>query len=176
MNAPITTRSSVPGRKGKVAWLALIPALGLLCWTAISPALPGEPSVGIGGAGPEGSWLGSITTPDGKTWEVPMSYCAGGAMVVSDPTLIGLATAYHGTWMQTGRREFTYTMVGFINNTVLDVLPKGMTKVVIKETNTIELDGNTYNGSGSFELYSLDGTRLVYRPVVPSHAVRIQAE
>jgi hypothetical protein len=105
-----------------------------------------------------------------------MSYCAGGAMVVSDSSAIGMATAAHGTWMQTGRREFTFTMVGFINNTTLDVLPKGMLKVVVKETNTIEPGGDTYKGSGSLEMYGTDGKRLEYRPVVPSHAVRIKAE
>lgn len=145
--------------------------------TVIPPALSDEVTIGNGGAAPEGSWLASITTPDEKTWEVPMSYCTGGAMVVSDPSVFpGMATAYHGTWMQTGRREFTFTMVGFIYNEVIDELPKGMSKIVIKETNTIEPDGDTYNGSGSLELYGLDGTRFVYRPVVPSHAVRIKAE
>jgi hypothetical protein len=176
MNTPITTQSSLPGRRRKTVWLASIATLGILCLAVIPPVLSGAPAVGIGGANPEGSWLASITTPDGTTWEMPMSYCAGGAMVVSDPTVIGMATAYHGTWMQTGRREFTFTMVGFINNTTLDVLPKGMLKVVVKETNTIEPDGDTYNGSGSLEMYGADGTRLVYRPVVPSHAVRIKAE
>ncbi len=105
-----------------------------------------------------------------------MSYCAGGTMVGSDSSVIGMATAGHGTWMQTGRREFTFTMVEFINNTTLDVLPKGMLKVVVKETNTIEPDGDTYSGSGSLEMYGPDGTRLAYRPVVPSRAVRIKAE
>ncbi|MCL5282244.1 MAG: hypothetical protein M1376_20355 [Planctomycetes bacterium] len=176
MNTPITTQSSLPGRSRKAVWLGSIATLGILCLTVIPPVLSGEPTVGIGGAGPEGSWLVSIATPDGKTWEMPTSYCAGGAMVGSDSSLIGMATASHGTWMQTGRREFTFTMVKFINNTTLDVLPKGMLKVVIKETDTIEPDGDTYNGSGSLEMYGPDGTRVVYRPVVPSHAVRIKAE
>ena len=176
MNTPIPTRSSVSGRKGKVAWLVLIPVLGLLCWTALSLALPGEPGVGIGGANPEGSWLATIPLPDGQTFQSPMSYCAGGAMVVSNPTVIGMATAYHGTWMQTGRREFTFTMVAFINNTTVDALPKGILKAVAKETDTIEPDGDTYNGTGSLEMYGPDGTQVVYRPVVPSHAVRIKAE
>jgi hypothetical protein len=176
MNTPITTQSSLPGRRRKVAWLASIATLGILCLAVIPPVLSGAPTVGIGGASPEGSWLTSITFPDGQPIEGPISYCAGGAMVGSDPTVIGMATLYHGTWMQTGRREFTFTMVGFWNNTTQDDLPKGMLKGVVKETDTIEPDGDTYNGSGSLELYSLDGKRLVYLPVVPSHAVRIKAE
>ncbi len=176
MNTPITNQSSLPGWRRKAAWLAMISALGLLCWTAISPALSGGPTVGIGGATPEGSWLAPFTTPDGRTWQMPMSYCAGGAVVGSDPSVIGMITAVHGTWMQTGRREFTLTMVSFINNTTLDALPKGMLKTVAKETDTIEPDGNTYNGTGSLEIYGPDGTRFEYQPAVPIHAVRIKAE
>jgi len=176
MNTPITTQSSLPGRRRKTVWLASIATLGILCLAVIPPVLSGAPAVGSGGASPEGSWLASITTPDGKTWEMPMSYCAGGAMVVSDSSAIGMATAAHGTWMQTGRREFTFTMVGFINNTTRDDLPKGRLKGVVKETNTIGPDGNTYKGSGSLEMYGPDGTRVEYRPVVPSRAVRIKAE
>ena len=177
MNTPITNQSSLPGRRRKAVWLALIATLGILCLTVIPPAVCDQGTMGSGGASPEGSWLASITTPDGKTWEVPMSYCAGGAMVVSDPSIFpGMATAYHGTWMQTGRREFTFTMVGFIYNEVIGELPKGMSKIVIKETNTIETNGDSYSGSGSLELYGPDGAQVVYRPVVPSHAVRIKAE
>jgi hypothetical protein len=177
MNTPITTPSSLSGRRRKTVWLASIAALGILCLAVIPPVLSGEATAGIGGAGPEGSWLATITLPDGQHFESPMSYCAGGAMVVSDPSVFPANnTAYHGTWMKTGRREFVFTMVGFIYDEVGVKNPKGLSKVVIKETDTIEPDGDTYNGSGSIEIYGADGTRLGYVPVVPSHAVRIKAE
>jgi hypothetical protein len=177
MNTPITNQSSLPGRRRKAAWLASIAALGILCLAVIPPVLSDEPTVGIGGAGPEGSWLATITLPDGQNFESPMSYCAGGAMVSSDPSRFPAnATAYHGTWMKTGRREFVFTMVGFIYDEVGAVNPKGLSKVVIKETDTIEPDGDTYNGTGTIAIYGPDGTQLEYVPVVPSHAVRIKAE
>jgi hypothetical protein len=176
MNTPITSQSSLPGWRRKAVWLASLAALGILCLAVIPPVLSGEPTMGSGGASPEGSWLAPFTTPDGRTWQMPMSFCAGGAVVASDGSVIGMATAVHGTWMQTGRREFTLTMVEFINNTTLDVFPKGMLKVVAKETDTIEPDGDTYNGTGSLEIYGPDGTRIEYQPVVPIHGVRIKAE
>jgi hypothetical protein len=174
MKAAITTQSWVSGRKGKAVWLAMIPALGLLCWTTIAPALAGGPA--IGGAGPEGSWLATITLPDGKNVQSPVSYCAGGAMVASDPSVFpAKATAYHGTWMKTGRREFVFTAVGFIYDEVGALNPKGLSKIVIKETDTLEPDGDTYNGKGTVTIYGPDGAQ-VERFTVPAHAVRIKPE
>ncbi len=176
MNTAITTQSSLSGRRRNAAWLALIPALGLLYLAVIQPVLSGEPTAGSGGASPEGSWLATIAFPDGSTTEAPMSYCAGGAMVVSDPSVFPrMATALHGTWMKTGRREFVFTMVGFIYDDVEDQYPNGRVKIVIKEIDTIEPDGDTYNGTGTVEIYSLDGTLLATYPT-PTHAVRIKAE
>jgi len=176
MNTPITNQSSLVGRRSKTVWLASIATLGILCLAVIPPVLSDEPTVGIGGAGPEGSWLASITFPDGQTFQAPMSYCAGGAMVVSDPTVFPLkATAYHGTWIKTGRREFVFTMVGFIYDEVGARYPKGISKIVIKEIDTFEPDGDTYNGTGTVEIYGPDGTQVATYPT-PTHAVRIKAE
>jgi hypothetical protein len=170
MNTLITTQSSLSGRRRKAVWLASIATLGILCLAVIPPVLSGEPTARI-----EGSWLATFTLPDGQTFQSPASFCAGGAVVTSDCSVIGTATPAHGTWMQTGRREFTYTMVEFINNTTLDVFPKGMLKVVVKETDTIEPDGDTCNGTAIVTIYGPDGTQ-VQTFSEPVHAVRIKAE
>jgi hypothetical protein len=176
MNVPTTNQSSLSGRRREAAWLALIPALGLLCLAVIPPALSGEVAVGSGEVRVEGSWLATVALPDGTAFESLMSFCDGGAMIASDPSVFPrMATAYHGTWTKTGRREFVLTMVGFIYDNVEDQYPNGMTKIIIKETDTIEPDGDTYNGNGTVEIHGLDGTLLATFPT-PTHATRIKAE
>jgi len=126
----------------------------------------------------EGSWLATVALPDGTIFESPVSFCAGGAVIASDPSVFPLypmTTSYHGTWTKTGRREFAFTVVGFQYDDVDDAFPNGMYKIIIKETDTIEPDGDTYNGSGTVEFYSLDGT-MVGTISTPTHAVRIKAE
>ncbi len=178
MNAPITNQPSLPIRRRKAAWLALILVLGILGLAAISPALSDAVNVASGEVRIEGSWLATVALPDGTSFESPLSFCAGGAMIVSDPgvfPLYPMTTNYHGTWAKTGRREFVFTMVGFQYDTVEDQYPNGLYKIVIKETDTIEPDGDTYNGNGTVEWYSLDGTLLATYPT-PTHATRIHAE
>jgi hypothetical protein len=51
----------------------------------------------------------------------------------------------------------------------------GLYKIVIKETDTILRDGNTYEGDGWVEWYHPDGHMLLTYPV-PAHAERIKAE
>lgn len=177
MNTPITTQSSSPVWKKRTAWVILIPMVAILCLAVMPLALSGEAAAGSGGANPEGSWLATVALPDGTIFESPVSFCAGGAMVASDPSVAPhMNTAYHGTWLKTGRREFVFTMVGFIYDDVEDQYPNGRTKIVIKETDTIEPDGDTYNGLGTVEIYSLDGTLLRGPYPTPTHAVRIPAE
>lgn len=176
MKSSIMNQRTLPVWQRRIAWLALIPAVVFLCLAVMPLAQSGEANFESSEARVEGSWLSSITFPDGTTFQAPMSYCAGGAMVVSDPTVFPhIATAYHGTWMKTGRREFVFTMVGFIYDDVGTDFPKGISKIVIKETDTIEPDGNTYNGSGTVEIYNPDGTLFATYPV-PTHAERIQPE
>jgi len=178
MKSSITNQRTLPVWKRRTAWLALIPAVAILCLAAMPLAQSGEANFESSEARLEGSWLATVTMPDGTTFESPLSFCAGGAMIVSDPSvfpLFPMTTAYHGTWTKTGRREFVFTVVGFQYDDVEDAFPNGLYKIIIKETDTIEPDGDTYNGSGTVEFYSLDGT-MVGTMTTPTHAVRIKAE
>jgi len=177
MKSSIMNQRPLPVWKRRTAWLALVPVVAILCLAAMPLAQSGEANIASNEARIEGSWLATVTFPDGRTVESPMSYCAGGAMVVSDPSVPPrMATAYHGTWTKTGRREFVFTMVGFIYDNVEDQYPNGKAKIVIKETDTIEPDGDTYNGTGTVEVYSLDDGTLLATFPTPTHAVRIKAE
>ena len=183
MKSSIMNHRTLPVWKRRTAWLAFIPVLAILCLAVIPPALSGEGNVASSEARLEGSWLSLVEFPDGTSIHAPMSFCAGGAMIVSDPMMFPSApmtTAYHGTWTKTGRREFVFTMVGFSYryadpNDAESYPVDGLYKIVIKETDTILEDGDTYEGEGTVEWYHPDGTLLVAYPV-PTHADRIKAE
>jgi hypothetical protein len=183
MNTPIANQSSLPVWRRRTTWLALIPALGVLCLAALPPAPSDQANMVSSEARLEGSWLSLVKFPDGTSIHSPMSFCAGGAMIVSDPMVFPsgpMTTAYHGTWTKTGRREFVFTMVGFsyryADPSEAEWYPvEGLYKIVIKETDTILEDGDTYEGEGTVEWYHPDGTLLVAYPV-PTHADRIRAE
>jgi hypothetical protein len=181
MNTPITTQSSLPVWRRKAVWLALIPALGILCLAAIPPALSGEGNAGSSEARLQGSWLVTVILdiPDGPPpFEVLQSYADGGVVVGSDPSTFPVyhkITAFHGTWTQTGRREFAFTAIEFQYDDVEDGDPDGLYRLMVKEAVTVEPDGDTYNGKGTVEMYGPDGKLVRVFPDT-THGVRIRAE
>jgi hypothetical protein len=171
--------------KRKAAWLALIPVLAILCLGAVPQSQSNQANVHsmCKWAFIEGSWLSLVVFPDGTSFQSPMSFCAGGAMIVSDPMgfpWLPMRTAYHGTWARKGPRTFVFTMVGFVYcyadpNDPENYPVEGLYKLVIKETDTILRDGDTYEGDGHVWWYAPDGTLLADYPT-PTHAERIHAE
>jgi hypothetical protein len=180
MNTPITNQSSPVWRR-KAAWLALIFALAILCLAAIPQALSNQANMASSEARLEGSWLATVTLgiPDGPPpFEVLQSYAGGGVVVGSDPSTFPVyhkITAFHGTWTQTGRREFAFTAIEFQYDDVEDGDPDGLYKIVVKETLTIEPEGDTYHGEGTVAMYGPDGKLLRVLPDT-THGVRIKAE
>jgi hypothetical protein len=179
MKNSTTNQRRLPVWKRKAAWLALIPVLAIVFFAAMPQSQSSQANVHsmCKWAFIEGSWLARVETPGG-TFYSPLSFSAGGALVCSDPgvfPLYPMTTSYHGTWARKGPRTFVFTMVGFEYCYEEDGLPEGLYKIVIKETDTILRDGDTYEGDGHVYWYYPDGTPLVDYPT-PTHAERIHAE
>lgn len=172
MKSSITNGGTLPVWKRRAAWLSLIPMVAILCLAAIPLARSGETDVGSSEARLEGSWLVTVTIPDGPPpFEGLMSYTADGVVIGSQPSSPDLLfTPWHGTWTKTGRREFVFTAVCYY----WDRTTSGVWKVVNKETVTIEPDGDAYNGQGSCTEYGPNGAVLA--STATTHAVRIKAE
>jgi hypothetical protein len=176
MNTPITNRPSLPVWKRRTAWLALVPVVALLCLAAIPQALSSQANIENNEARIGGSWLATVTLPDGTIFESPVSFCAGGAMIASDPSVFPvypMTTPFHGTWTKTGRREFVFTMISFQYDET--ITPPGLCKNVVKATWTIAPDGDTYNSKATIEWYDPAG-KMYFTGSDSSHGVRIKAE
>ena len=178
MKSSITNQPSLPVWKRRTAWLALIPALVILCLAVMPQAQSSQANINNTPLWPvwarlEGSWEVTATQEGAPPFEVLASYTAGGVALSGDPTWFPLCmnTVYCGAWARKGPREFVSTWRGF----AYDPAIAGLWKILIKETLRIEPDGDTYNGVGTVELYAPDGTVLGPFPDT-THAVRIKAE
>jgi len=174
MKSSIMNQPSLPVWKRRTAWLALIPAVAILCLATMPLAQSGEANIESSEARLEGSWLVTATQEGMPPFEVLASYTADGVAISGDPSWFPLSmnTVYCGAWTKTGRREFAFTMRGF----AYDPAIAGLWKILIKETLTIEPDGDTYNSTSStVEMSAPDGTMLGPFPG-STHGVRIKAE
>jgi hypothetical protein len=187
MNNPITNLPSLLVWRRKVTWLALIFSSIILCLAVVPLSQSTSGYIDNNARQLEGSWLATVTIPDPEggdpqLFESQVSYCAGGAMIASDPSPFpNMTTAYHGTWARKGHHEFVFTMIGFQYDKLWTDdpgLPPSSTKLwklIIKETVRIKADRDTYSGEGTIEW--LDPQGVQYGPAPDStHAVRIKAE
>ncbi|HKC74693.1 MAG TPA: hypothetical protein VKF37_10885 [Chloroflexota bacterium] len=135
-------------------------------------------------AGVEGSWLAtvSITTfspapapfPLPLTFQALFTYAAGGGLVETsqiDQASPTRASPGHGAWVRTAEHTFRYTFQAF--NFDATGKPTGMG--TIAETVTLNADGNSYSGSGTFQDVDLTG-KVLDSGTFTSAATRIRVE
>jgi len=183
MKSSITNQPSLPVWKRRTAWLALIPAVVILCLAVMPQAQSSQANINNTPLWPvwarlQGSWLVTVTLgiPDGPPpFEVLQTYTSSGEVIGSQPSLPGvLFTPSHGAWTRKGPREFVFTAIWFLST----VEPAALYKVILRETVVIEPDGDTYNSKSSVqEVFGPDG---YHEPPVDigdkTHGVRIKAE
>ena len=121
----------------------------------------------------EGTWLATITVPDGPPpFPSLVTYARGGALIVTDssgPPAVG--NVYQGTWTKTGPHEFTFTFVGFYYDEA------GALAGYFKAHETVQLepDGDAYTGVASLEILDLD-MNVIATGSSTSSATRIDAK
>ena len=157
----------------KLGLLALVITIAL----AATVALIGTQSVTAegGAVAPEieGTWLATITIPDGPPpFPSLVTYARGGALAVTDSSIApGLGNVYQGTWTKTGPHEFTFTFLGF----QFDVNGVFVNYIRARETIQLQRDGKAYNGVATIEI--LDTAQNVLATMSStSHATRVNAQ
>jgi len=179
MKSSITNQPSLPVWKRRAAWLALIPAVVILCLAVMPQAQSSQANINNTPLWPvwarlEGSWLATVTFGEGGTLESPVSFTPGGVMIGSQPSSPDiLFTAWHGAWTRKGPRDFAHTAIAFY----YDTPNSEVWKIILKETLRIEPDGDTYNStSSSVEGFGPNGEHWGPTEGDSTHGVRIKAE
>lgn len=120
----------------------------------------------------EGTWLATITIPDGPPpFPSLVTYARGGALIVTDSSAPpALGNVYQGTWTKTGPHEFTFTFVGFFYE-------EGALAGYFKAHETVQLEpgGDAYTGVASLEILDLD-MNVIATGSSTSSATRIDAK
>lgn len=114
--------------------------------------------------GPEGSWLYTVTATSASGLPSPVlgieTYAAGGGYTETDQLSFmpsSLATPGHGSWKRTGERTFLLTYLTLNHDTQGTF--QGTSK--IRQVATLNETGDTYRGSGNFDVYDVHGNVLV---------------
>jgi hypothetical protein len=120
----------------------------------------------------EGTWLATITTPDGMQFPSLVTYAGGGALTVTDgggPPPLG--NVYQGAWAKTGPHAYVFTFLGFQYDDT------GALAGYIRghETLQIEPGGDVYNGETTIEILDTD-QNVIVTLTTTSHATRITAQ
>jgi hypothetical protein len=130
------------------------------------------------GQGPEGSWLFTVTATSSSGLPSPIigieTYAAGGGYTETDQLSFmpsSLATPGHGSWKRTGERAFLLTYLTLNYDTKGTF--QGTSK--IRQIATLNEAGNTYSGSGNFDVYDVHGN-VVLSGTFTIQATRIQVE
>jgi hypothetical protein len=122
----------------------------------------------------EGSWLVTVTIPDGPPpFRAIETYSAGGGLLSTDGgTPPSAGHVYQGTWARTGRGEFAFTFLGL----QYDAAGVHSGFIRVGATRTLERDANAYNGTDTVEF--LDVNLNVVAGPFPgtTHGTRINAE
>lgn len=154
--------------------MVLMPTAAVLCLLALPQLQLTQAQMGDGLAHLEGSWLVTVTFPDGSTSEVYQAYTPGGVATGSDPLWVSAstpATPWYGTWARKGCRDFAFKMVGSWNEP-----PWGFVRYTVWETVTVAQDSETYDGESRVEIRHPDGTLVGEFTGAKTHGVRIKAE
>jgi hypothetical protein len=139
------------------AAVTVLVALAVLCSPAAAFA-QGAVQNSVASQTPVGSWLYTVTIPNSSGAPIIFlgaeTYSAGGGYVEADQLSFTpgyLATAGHGEWKSTGSNRFLLTYVNLTYDA--NGNPTGSGKV--RQTATMAV--NSYNGSGDFFYYDLNG-------------------
>lgn len=139
---------------------------------AAAALAPRATAFGSDGTGLAGAWVETISSPDGSfpSFRVLVTYAGGGGLVATasiDSTPRLKSSPTHGAWKSLGGSDHTWTGHAFSFNDA--GFPNGTYN--IKEHLTVGSDGNTYSGSGTFEIVGGPGAL----PLTPYNttAVRI---
>jgi hypothetical protein len=121
----------------------------------------------------EGTWLATITVPDGPPpFPSLVTYDRGGGFVATDSSVSpALGNVYHGAWTKTGPHQYTFTFLGFQYDTA------GLLTGYVRAHETLQLEpgGNVYNGVTSIEILDIDQNVIVTLSST-SHATRLNAQ
>lgn len=118
----------------------------------------------------EGTWLATITIPDGPPpFPSLLTYARGGALIATDSSVPpALGNVYQGTWTKIGAHKYAFTLMGF----GYDETGVLTGYVRVHETLQLEPGGSAYNGVAIIEI--LDINQNVIETVTSlSHATRI---
>jgi len=157
----------------KLGLLALAVTISLAATIAITGA---QSATGEGGAvAPEieGTWLATITVPDGPPpFPSIMTYARGGALTATDSSgAPALGNVYQGTWTRTGSHKFAFTVLGFQYDA--NGVFAGYFRV--RETIRLQPDGKAYDGVATIEILDTE-QNVLYTGSTTSHATRVNAQ
>ena len=121
----------------------------------------------------EGTWLATVTIPDGPPpFPSLVTYARGGALTVTDSSVAPtLGNVYQGTWTKTGSHKFAFTFLGFQFDDA------GVLTGYIRARETIQLQpgGRAYNGTTTLEFLDLN-LDVVGTASSTSKATRVNAQ
>ena len=154
--------------------LALIATVTIVSFAAFVGSQSGQAQGGAVAPQIEGTWLTTVTIPDGPPpFPALLTFGAGGGLAVTDSSAPPVAgNVYQGTWARKGNHKFAFTVMGF-NYDATGVLV-GMFK--IREHLEIEPSGNAYNGVWAGEVLDPAGNVVVSGFGGTTHGTRINAE
>lgn len=132
----------------------------------------GEGAVRAIGVSPEieGTWLVTVTIPDGPPpFPSLVTYARGGAFIVTDsgvPPIVG--NVYQGAWTKIGPHRYAWTFLGFQFD------EEGVLVGYVRGHETLQLEpgGIAYNGLTLIEILDID-MNVIESLNTTSHAVRI---
>jgi hypothetical protein len=121
----------------------------------------------------EGTWLATITVPDGPPpFPSIVTYARGGGFVATDSSVSpALGNVYHGAWTKTGPHQFAFTFLGFQYDA------SGVLAGYVRAHETLQLEpgGDVYNGVTSIEILDINQD-VIMRLSSTSHATRLNAQ
>jgi hypothetical protein len=120
----------------------------------------------------EGTWLVTVTIPDGPPpFPSLVTYARGGALVVTDGSVApALGNVYQGTWAKTGAQTFAFTFLGL----QYDASGVLVNYIRAREIVRLEPGGNAYNGVTVIEVLDLD-QNVIATGSSTTHATRVEA-
>lgn len=152
--------------------IVVVALLTIVFGGVTSAFAPGEDTIYAAEVSPEieGTWLATITVPDGPPpFPSLVTYARGGALTVTDSSVPpALGNVYQGTWAKIGAHKYALTFMGFSYDEagVLTGFFRG------HETLQLEPGGNAYNGVAVVEFLDIN-QNVIETGTTLSHATRI---
>jgi hypothetical protein len=153
--------------------LAVIVVMVIVALSAFFGSQSGHAQAGAVAPQLEGSWLVTVTIPDGPPpFRAIETFAAGGALVVTDgATPPSVGHVYQGTWARTGRNQFGFTFLGL----QYDAAGVFSNFIRVRITLTFEPNGDAYNGVGTVEGLDPD-QNVTFSADLTTHGTRINAQ